>query len=205
MNASKGWFAALSVLLAIGGILLLVFGGLAALFLLSFDTQYAPGYSEKKFKSIKLGDSEPLVISLLGQPFSADDATPYVEWIYATDDQRRFSRTGRGSGTYTTIRFDTDNRVVSINGAVQTSANTFSFGDGLNYLKLTETQIKKLKGSSQGDLRKQFGPPVATYEDKSSKLLRYSRSPSSANYHYRAIGVDKDGKVVRIWRDIYWD
>jgi hypothetical protein len=45
--------------------------------------------------------------------------------------------------------------------------------------------------------------PFTNY--KASKLLRYSRSPSSSNYHLRMVGVDKDGKVAHIWRKIYWD
>jgi hypothetical protein len=128
-----------------------------------------------------------------------------VEWIYASDDQRRFSSTGEGSGTHTTFQFDADGRVVSVTGALQTSFNTVSFGDGLNYLRLTEARIEELKGSSPDDIKQQFGPPVATYEDKSSKILRYSRSPSSTHYHLRLIGLDESGKVVRIWREIYWD
>ncbi|HEX5222162.1 MAG TPA: hypothetical protein VFZ59_21590 [Verrucomicrobiae bacterium] len=205
MKPKRAWFAALAVLLGLGGVLLLVGGGVAALFFLSFDTQYAPGYSEKKFKSIKLGDSEQLVISALGQPFSTEDTKPYVAWIYAADNQERFSRTGEGAGTYTTFRFDTNGHVVSVAGMVQTSANTFTFGDGLNYLKLTETQIGNLKGSTQDEIKKQFGPPTAIYQDKTSKFLRYSKSPSSSNYQLRAIGIDENGKVVRIWREIYWD
>jgi len=205
MSANAASSAVLRGLLWISGILLLILGGFAVLFFLAFDTQYAPGYSGKKFKSIKLGDSEQLVISLLGQPFSTEDTEPYIEWIYSDNNQRRFSRTGQGSGTYTTIRFDADNRVVSIGGVMQTSGNTFTFGDGLNYLKLTEAQIEKLTGTSQNEIKKQFGSPMATYEDKSSKFLRYSKSPSSANYHLRAIGVDKNGKVVKIWSEIYWD
>lgn len=205
MSARKRLISILAVLLGIGAIVLLIFGGLAAFLFLSFDTQYAPGYSERKFKSIKLGDSEQLVRSSLGQPFSTESTKPYEAWIYAADKQRQFSRTGEGSGTYTTIRFDANGQVVSISGMVQTSANTFSFGDGLNYLKLTGAQIEKLKGRSQGEIEKEFGPPVATYQDKTVKFLRYSKSPSSSNYHLRAIGVDDRGTVVRIWREIYWD
>ena len=205
MNESKDSPAGLTVFLWIGGILLLVLGGLTAFFFSTFDTQYAPGYSEKIFKSIKLGDSEQLVISALGPPFSTESTQPYLEWIYSADDQQRFLRTGEGSGTHTTIRFDSSNRVISINGMVQTSPGTFTFGDGLNYLKLTRAQIEQLTGSSQDDIKKQFGAPAAIYEDKTATFLRYSKSPSSANYHLRAVGVDKDGKVVKIYREIYWD
>jgi hypothetical protein len=205
MSVNETSSAVLRGLLWISGILLLILGGFAALFFSSFDTQYAPGYSGKKFNSIKVGDSEQLVIASIGQPFSTQSTAPYIEWAYSADSQRSFARTGEGSGSYTTIRFDANDRVVSMDGMVQTSANTFTFGDGLNYLGLTKTEIDKLIGSTQNDIKKQFGPPVAIYEDKSSKIFRYSRSPSSANYHLRIVGFDKDGKVVRIWREIYWD
>ena len=205
MNTSKGSSPLLTVLLWVGSIVLCILAGLGVLFFSCFDTQYAPGYSEAKFKSIKPGDSEQQVISMLGQPFSTEDSKPFVEWIYSADEQRSYSRTGQGSRTHTTIRFDINDCVVSVAGMVQTSANSFTFGDGLNYLKLTETKIKKLTGSSQDEVKRLFGPPTAIYEDKTSTFLRYSKSPSSANYHLRAIGVDKDGKVVKIWREIYWD
>jgi len=186
-------------------ILLVVLGGLGTLVFFSFDTQYAPGYSERGFKSIQLGDSEALVISQLGQPFSTRDTEPYVSWIYSAGKQRNFSRNGQGVGTYTTIQFDATSRVTAIGGQVQESAGSFTFGDGLNFLKLDEARIKELKGCHQDEIQRQFGPPVARYSDSSARLLRYSRSPSSANYHLRVIGVDKDGKVVKIWREIYWD
>ncbi len=205
MNTSKNWFAVLLTLAGIGGILLLLAGGGAVIFFLNFDTQYAPGYSERNFKSIRLGDAEQQVVALLGQPFGIEPTTPYVAWIYSADRQRRFAQSGEGSGTYTTIRFHTNGCVVAVTGAVQTSVSTFEFGNGRNYLKLTEAQIKKLTGSSQAEVQKQFGPPTAIYEDKTSKFLRYSKSPTSANYHLRAIGVDPAGKVVKIWREIYWD
>lgn len=193
------------MLAGIGGILLLLAGGGAVVFFLNFDTQYAPGYSERNFKSIKLGDAEQQIVALLGQPFATEPTTPYVAWIYSADRQRRFAHSGEGSGTYTTIRFDTNGCVVAVTGAVQTSVSTFEFRDGRNYLKLTEAEIKKLTGSTQAEVQKQFGLPAAIYEDKTSKFLRYSQSPSSANYHLRAIGVDPAGKVVKIWREIYWD
>jgi hypothetical protein len=205
MNESKGPSAMLALLLLTGGIGLLLVGGIAALYFHAFDTQYTPGYSDKKFKSVKLGDSEQFVIASLGQPFSTQSTKPYSEWIYSGVNQRRFARTGEGSGTYTTIRFDSSGRVESMGGMVQESASTVTFGDGLNYLGLTTAQIDKLIGSSREEIKTRFGLPAATYENKSTKVLRYSRSPSSANYHLRAIGVDKDGKVVRIYREIYWD
>lgn len=185
--------------------MLFIFGLMAAWYICTFDTQYAPGYSGRKFSAIKLGDSVQSVIASLGQPFSIQEVRPSVQWIYSADKQQNFPHSGAGAGTYTTIEFDTNGAVVSIDGTLQTSSSSFTFGDGLNYLKLTSDQIEKLIGSKQVEIKKQFGQPVATHEDKSSKYLRYSKSPSSANYHLRIIGVDEKGMVVKIISEIYWD
>lgn len=205
VNARKGLVGVLPVVLGIGGIVLLLCGGLAAIFFLSFDTQFAPGYSEKKFRAIRLGDSEQQVLATLGPPFSTEDTEPYQAWIYSDGNQRHFARDGEGRGTYTTFRFDSNECVVAVNGMVQTSPSSFEFGDGLNYLKLSGAQIESLKGTAAGEIKRRFGPPVAVYEYQATKMLCYSRSPSSANYHLRIIGVDQHGRVVRIWREIYWD
>lgn len=185
--------------------MLFILGLLAAWYIYAFDTQYAPSYSESRFGKIKLGDPEQLVISSLGQACSTQYTKPYAAWIYSADDQRTFAHSGEASGSYTTMQFDTNGQVVSIQGMLQTSSSSFVFGEGLNYLKLTETQIKNLTGASQAEITNQFGSPKAIYEDKSVRLLRYSRSPSSANYHLRVIGIDENGRVVKIWRKIYWD
>ena len=201
-EASSGFstvvFWAISVVLLLGALL-------AALYFKSFDTQYAPGYSAKAFKSIKLGDTEQRVVSLLGAPLSTYDSEPYLEWIYSADEQKRFSASGVGTGTFTTVRFNPDGRVASISGQRQTSAGTMTFGEGQNSLNLTGEQIRALKGSTQDEILQKFGSPKAVYEYKASKVLSYSRSPSSANYHLRSVGLDADGKVVHVWREIYWD
>ena len=187
------------------GVVLLLAGILAAFYFTSFDTQYAPGYSEKAFKSIKLGDTEQQVLSLISAPFSTDVNEPYIAWIYSADRQTHFSTDGEGSGTYTTVRFNAVGQMASISGQRQMSVNTFTFGDGLGYLSLTKEQIERLKGSTQDEIRQKLGSPKAVYEFKASKVLHYSRSPSSSHYHFRALGLDNDGKVVKIWREIYWD
>lgn len=196
----------LSTILLWGLAVALLLGGVGVgFYLMGFDTQYAPGYSHKAFNSLQLGDMEERVYSLLGSPFSTHDTEPYVEWIYSAKEQRRFARDGVGRGTYTTFRFDESGRVKLVSGVRQTSASTVVFGDGQNHLGLTEAQIKPLKGSTQDEIRRQFGPPRAVYEYKAVKLLSYSRSPSSANYHLRSVGLNRAGKVVHIWREVYWD
>jgi hypothetical protein len=200
------WFqAGITFLLsAIGGVLLLV-GIYAALLFASFDTEYAPGYSEKAFKSIKLAATEESVLSALGAPLSSEASEPYVEWIYSADRQPYFSDHGVASGTYTTVTFDRNARVKHISGGRKTSANTFLFGEGHNSLNLTGDDIERLKGTSQARIKEKFGSPQAIHEYKASKELSYSRSPSSSNYHLRKLGMDENGKVVHIWRCIYWD
>lgn len=200
-NASVG----LRVLLWLGVITAVLIGAGAAFFIFTFDTQYAPGYSHRKFDALQLGDSQAHVLTLLGTPFATETTEPFVAWIYSQDHQTDYAQTGEGMGTYTAFRFDPSNQLVAVTGQRQTSANSFVFGDGLNYLQLTESQIQALKGLPQREIALRFGPPTAVYESRATQLWRYSRSPSSANYHFRAVGLNAEGRVVKIWREIYWD
>jgi hypothetical protein len=49
------------------------------------STRYAPGFSEVKFKKIKIGDSAAKVMEALGQPFglSSAESTGIVWWTYS--------------------------------------------------------------------------------------------------------------------------
>jgi outer membrane protein assembly factor BamE (lipoprotein component of BamABCDE complex) len=191
--------------LSVAGVLVLVVGALAILISRSFDTQYAPGYSERAFKSVQWGDTEDRVRSLLGPPLSTDVSEPYVEWIYSAKEQKHFAASGEGSGTFTTVHFNAAGQVTSVFGQMKTSANTYNFGEGQGYLSLTKDKVAQLKGKTQDEARQALGPPKAVYDYKASRLLRYSRSPSSSHYHLRVIGLDQDGRVVHVWREIYWD
>jgi outer membrane protein assembly factor BamE (lipoprotein component of BamABCDE complex) len=193
------------IVLAIIAIFALLAAFIAALFFRSFDTQYSVGYSEAAFKSVRLGDTEQHVLAVLGSPLSSNDTKPFVTWIYSKDKQDDFTNNGIGSGTYTTVTFDDSGRVTGIFGQRQEAANRFVIGDGANYLKLTRADIERLKGSNEDAVKREFGSPVALYRYKACKVLNYSRSPSSSNYHLRKLGIDGEGKVVHIWREIYWD
>jgi outer membrane protein assembly factor BamE (lipoprotein component of BamABCDE complex) len=53
------------------------------------NTKYAPGYSEKAFRSIRVGDTEASVVAKLGEPFAKHNYTLAI-WHYTTArDQRR--------------------------------------------------------------------------------------------------------------------
>jgi hypothetical protein len=183
----------------------------AAFFLLCFDTQYAPGYSERAFKSIKIGETAERVLSRIGQPFSTNDTEPYVEWIYSGNRQPHFSDEGIGSGTNTIVTFK-HGLVDNINGQSEesstsglTSTVTISIGPGSGYLKLTADDVTRLKGATEDQIRKRFGPPTGLYEFKASHTWRYSRPSSKSNYYLRVVGFDDEGKVVHVWHSIYWD
>ena len=192
------------VLLTIVAVLI-VFGLIAAVYLKTFETQFAPGYSERKFNSIRIGDSESSVLAQIGLPFRTNECESYVEWIYSADKQPDYSETGVGEKTYTTIRFDDAGGAVSMWGMQQIAAKHWRFGNGANYLKLTEADFEKLKGSTQSKIQKKFGPPMAVHDSRAVRILRYSRSPRSSHYRLRLVGLDKDAKVVYIAKHIYWD
>jgi hypothetical protein len=185
-------------------VFLLIFAGIIALYLRSFDTQYAPGYTENAFKSVKLGDSEETVKSLLGEPLSSYDSKPYVLWVYSAESQPDFPKAGIASGTHTTVTLERG-AVTAISGRRQTSAHSFTYGQGHGFLAMTRQEIDGLKGCSPEQFKQKYGPPRAVYEYKAFRVLRYSRSPSSSNYRLRTIGLDAEGKVVHVWRSIYWD
>ncbi len=61
------WREAPGLSSVIGSVLVTV-AFLAFIFLFTFDTEYAPGYSEDAFRAVEIGDSSEEVLCLLGQP-----------------------------------------------------------------------------------------------------------------------------------------
>jgi hypothetical protein len=53
---------------SVTGSVLVTVAFLAFIFLFTFDTEYAPGYSEEAFRAVEIGDSREEVLCLLGQP-----------------------------------------------------------------------------------------------------------------------------------------
>ena len=185
------------------------------LFHLNEDTRFAPGYSEQKFYSIKVGDGEALVTNLLGAPLTTWTNEAWTGWAYASGPMPEFASTGEliGDVDYTLFIFDSSGRVKSAHGqlfggkqrGILSASSTIIMGDGMNYLKLSNDQIEKLKGKRFADIEALFGKPTAVRESRAVKTLRYSDSPSSSNYRKRSIGLDATGKVVEIDDSYYWD
>ena len=66
------WRRVLSLFSVIGSILATL-AFLIFVFFFTFDTEYAPGYSEEMFRAVKVGDSKEEILSLLGQPLRVYD------------------------------------------------------------------------------------------------------------------------------------
>lgn len=81
--------------------------------LFPFDTEYAPGYSEAAFQSVKIGDSRAQVIALLGEPLSVhsvgtEGAETWGEWW-------RYSWSPSGKNyLLRTIMLDSEGRVLRV-------------------------------------------------------------------------------------------
>jgi hypothetical protein len=191
--------------------------------LISFseDTEYAPGYSERAFRRVRVGDTDVSVQGALGLPLTETPAVPSVRWLYTPDlgPVRDFEETGAYPDmrfSFTVIEFGEDGVFADVFGQVSHGTSSTLLGasghatilaDGANTLSLSNAEIEKLKSerATAADLEAQFGKPQAIYESKAMRWLHYARSPASKNYRQRLIGIDRDGKVSDKVDEIWWD
>ena len=178
------------------------------------DTQYAPGYSERAFQQIGVGDTEAAVKAALGAPLSESKAEPYVSWLYAPDAHPDFEASGRYPDmrfSFTEIKFDQERAFLGAFGQISYGSGGGSgsgaWGDGVNTLGITQAQIDEFKSAkaTTKEIEAKYGKPNAAYESHVVRWLTYSTSPGSKNYRLRAIGIDRDGKVCRKQSEFYWD
>lgn len=185
---------------------------------LTEDTKYAPGYSERAFQQIAVGDSEASVRTALGAPLLEGKAEPYIRWLYAPDSSPAFEVSGSYPDfrySFTAVTFGEDATFVDAFGQIShgSSKGLFgvsgsgSFGDGMNTLGLTQAQIDKLKAekATMKEIEAKYGKPSATYTSRVARWLQYSTSPGSKNYRQRAIGIDREGKVCQKQSEFWWD
>jgi hypothetical protein len=158
-------------------------------------TSYAPGYDEAKFRSIEVGMSEVEVHKRIGKPLRETKARPQVDWYYGpptlriTVDGGMFDTSGFFSTAwgYTIARASPDGKITEILGGY--------FPD------IPDEMV----GKDITEMKKKFGEPNAVRTLQATRYLVYSGSKTSGSFRTRALGMDKDGKVVEIIAGYYFD
>lgn len=185
--------------------------------LLAEDTKYAAGFSPRAFDAVAIGDSEASVVAALGAPLREDADEPHCLWLYAPSAHPDFEDSGDlpdARCSFTRIRFGEDGGVDGVWGQMAHgsqggigSQSTVLFGDGFNTLGITNAAIEALKArrATKAQIQEQYGPPRHVFEARAVRWLVYSFSPGSGHYRQRMIGIDREGKVCRKVRRIYWD
>ncbi len=184
---------------------------------LSEDIGYASGFSEAAFLSVQLGDAEARVISALGAPLEEDVAVAYKNGLYTAEPNPGFASSGEvdGSVTNTVLSFDENGYFLGADGYISLGTNwaglivtsSSTYGDGQNFLEVTNAEIAKLRDSSatEADLKARFGAPRETFTSHVTRWFNYSRSPGDTHYYIRMIGLDANGVVSRKRSESYWD
>jgi hypothetical protein len=180
-------------------------------------TEYAPGFNEAAFRALRPGVTEAEVHAVLGQPLEVQEVEPTIKWLYAAADLAEFEADGRNpsKSSFSTLTFDARGKLVGAWGLTVTtgnsgnlrSSNSMSFGDGENFLGMSEADLQALlaAGATQADIEARYGKPAAEYVSKAERWLIYSRSPNSSHYRMRKIALDSSGELWRKVSDVYWD
>lgn len=225
MNVKKTKYAWVSVSLVFAGALalgILIAGPRNVLMntflLISEDTEYAPGYSLKAFRSLEVGLSEAQTRAALGDPLEQRSVEAYTQWLYSPDPNLKYNASGivdAVNPSYTEFRFDAEGLLTDIIGAIAINGTNnglggsfrLMVGPGVNTLSIPAEEIEALKGkaSPTSAVRERFGAPQSIFESRVTHWLLYSRSPSGGNYRQRAVGIDADGNICAINDEIYWD
>jgi outer membrane protein assembly factor BamE (lipoprotein component of BamABCDE complex) len=156
---------------------------LGIIWLIRDDTVYAPGYSEAKFKSIRLGISREEVIRLLGQPLSVDPARGYILWTYASDDFRNPRNQGNGPmvmPAQTFVQADTAGNIVGVSGV---------------YLNIKKDEYLNHRLE---EVRAQFGDPLEIRTAPDRDLYWHSKLDRIKGHYVRFICISTEGKVCDI-------
>jgi hypothetical protein len=169
------------------GIVVGCLGGvpLAFWYLVIDSTEYAPGYSEKAFQSIREGMTKGEVEQRLGKPFEVRPSTPHVMRWYGPTESKIHEDGGISvpdGGDFSEVaivQFDEAGSVV--------------VGGG-RYHGLTPKQVED-----------KLGKPLRAAGDPSVEVWHFTRSWNSGNHYRRWIGFDADGRVGKIFSYYYWD
>jgi hypothetical protein len=176
------------LIVAIGAVLFSIPGCVDSVWeALSDTTEYAPGYSEQVFHSIRLGMSEEDVIRIMGQPLEDKSDSGYVNGYYGPASLK-VTETGAVSGAECTyVRADAAGKIDATAGS---------------YLK---AGWNDLVGLDLIEMRRRYGEPVAIRPHKKWRYLAYSGSRVDGSSYIRRFWLDTSGRVTQIEAHWYQD
>jgi hypothetical protein len=155
---------------------------LAAKWVASDSTVYAPSYSAARFRSVRIGMSREEVIRLLGQPLSVQPAPGYILWVYAPSDGNPRPR-GNGPtnpSPETAFQADSAGKILSVAGS---------------YLDISNDD---LLGHQLAEVRERFGEPLSVYSAPERELYWYSKIDGVKGHYVRYVDISSLGTVSEI-------
>lgn len=149
----------------------------------SLDTAvYPPGYSESKFRSVKLGMTESQVSELLGEPLNKwkTKSKPCLIRYYGPPGSKLANGLLHcpGSVPGSVIYFELDGKTVQ-------------WGDAA--------------GQTAEQIEAALGKPFHEVLDRTATYWEYSRSSCDGHYTRRWIGFDDGGRVAEKKAYFWWD
>lgn len=177
------------------------------------DTEYAPGYSDEGYESLRLGATAAQVAAVLGEPLTKHPHAPYSSWLYCSPDHPGYDADGGLSGTFSEITFDSRGVVKSAIGQTQVAGGltqTVIHMDGgplglaMPLASGAEVGVS-VKGLTREGVEARFGPPRFRHFNFVTEYWSYSHSPSGFNYRRVLVGFDANGRLVEKSRTNYWD
>lgn len=177
------------------------------------DTEFAPGYSDEGYDSLRLGATAAQVAAVLGEPLEKFAVPPTVSWLYCPPDHPGFGEDGSLGGSFSLIVFGADGiarsgigQSVASQSLSQTVINMDGGPLGLAMpLASGEAVGIDVTGMTQAEVEARFGPPRHVDVDSSTEHWIYSRSPSGSHYRRVWLGLDAEGKLVEKSRTNDWD
>jgi hypothetical protein len=148
-------------------------------------TTYATGYSEWRFRSVKIGMDEKALIRLLGEPLHIEPNTERIVWTY-------IGPTTAENGAAMAPAMTT--LTAALSGVINDVSGTYLRGD-----------VKGLIGRPLASAKERFGEPSGICKTTSRKVLCYATGPGSRSHFERRIGVDVLGRVSEIIASWYQD
>jgi hypothetical protein len=140
-------------------------------------TIYAPGFTEARFRTIRVGMPKADVLRILGAPVSIDPALGYINWTYPKDHgcpDEPF-----GVPAQRTFSAGLDGKITEVYGDC----------DG------PDGKPHGMIGHSLNDVRKQFGPPREILEVPDRDYYWYSKMQGFKGQYIRRIVIYNTGIV----------